>query len=92
MSSKAHSHYQRYQHNAAFAVRLESALPGDRDWCCVAMFYAALHLLDAYLATKSFAFPIDSHPNQTHHADAKANLTKLAAVLDSKVMKLLGIK
>jgi len=129
MSSKAQSHYQRYRHNAAFAVRLESALPGDHDWCCVAMFYSALHLLDAYLATKTFAFPIDSHPNrnraiaqspelrrfgtsyrelqdiseqirydpgfiyqQTHYADAKANLTKVAAVLDSKFKKLLGIK
>jgi hypothetical protein len=28
------------------------------------MFYAAVHLLDAYLTTKSFAFPIDSHRNR----------------------------
>jgi hypothetical protein len=129
MSSKAQSHYQRYQHHAAFAARLESALPADQDWCCVVMFYAALHLLDAYLATKAFVFPIDSHPSrnraisqspelrrfgtsyrelqdvseqvrydpgfifqQTHYADAKANLAKVAAALDSKVKRLLGIK
>ena len=58
---------------AAFAARLESALLGDHDWCCIAMFYAAFF-------------------DQTHYAGARANLTKVAAVLDSKVRKLLGIK
>jgi hypothetical protein len=124
MSDKAKAHFDRYQQIGALAHRMEAALPGDRDWCCVVMFYAALHLLDAYLCTKTFAFEIDSHVNRNlairqspelrrfgssyrelqdvseqvrydpgflyktvHHVNARANLAKVAAVLESRVKK-----
>jgi hypothetical protein len=128
MSDQAKVHFDRYRQIAASALRIEAALPGDRDWCCVLMFYAALHLLDAYLCTKVFAFAIDSHVNRNrairqspelgrfgssyrelqdlseqvrydpgftyktvYHGNAKANLAKVAGVLESKVKKRLGI-
>jgi hypothetical protein len=64
MNDQTGMHYRRFQYNAALASRMEQALPQHLDWCAVAAFYAAMHVLDAYLSTKQFAFPIDSHPNR----------------------------
>jgi hypothetical protein len=127
MNDQTGMHYRRFQYNAALASRMEQALPQHLDWCAVVAFYAAMHVLDAYLSAKQFAFPIDSHPNRNrairlspelrrcgtsyrepqevseqvrydpgfqyqefHHGQAKFNLTKVAAVLEPKIKKLLG--
>jgi hypothetical protein len=52
MNEIAQEHYARFQHNVALAQRIIKTLPADSDWSCVAMFYAALHLITAYLAAK----------------------------------------
>ena len=125
MNATAKAHFDRYQQFAASALRIETVLPGEREWCCVVLFYAALHLLDAYLCTKSFTFAIDSHVHRNlavrqspelrrfgtsyrelqdlseqvrydpgftykavHHANAGANLAKVAGVLESRIKKL----
>jgi hypothetical protein len=128
MSEQAKAHFDRYQQFAASALRIETAIPGEGEWCCVVLFYAALHLLDAYLCTKRFTFAIDSHVNRNlairqspelrrfgtsyrelqdlseqvrydpgftykalHHANARANLAKVASVLELRIKKRLGI-
>jgi hypothetical protein len=61
MSYDPRPHYRLFQHNAALVARLEAALPQDRNWGCVIRFYAALHLVDAYLTTKFFKRTVFSH-------------------------------
>ncbi|HEX3146791.1 MAG TPA: hypothetical protein VHR66_01740 [Gemmataceae bacterium] len=45
--------YDRYSHNVGLAQRIERSLPDDLSWVSVALFYAAVHLLNAYLLSKS---------------------------------------
>ena len=40
-------HREQAERNEAFLGRLVN--PDEADWCCVVAFYAALHLLDAFL-------------------------------------------
>jgi hypothetical protein len=68
MTELAQFHYDRYHHNIALAGRLEAALPGDNNWACVIRFYAAVHLVSAYLAVKS---NVRFNPNDASHADRK---------------------
>src|SRR5438105_848371 len=42
------AHLAQYQRNVSLSRRLESL--GEFDWAVITMFYAALHLTDAYLA------------------------------------------
>jgi hypothetical protein len=56
MSASAKAYYDRFIHNAALAQRIEAALPSDTNWVSVVMFYAAVHLMNAHLATKSNIF------------------------------------
>jgi hypothetical protein len=46
------------------AKRLESLSPSDDGWHIVTMFYAALHLVDAYLSTKPDWLPPQSHSDR----------------------------
>jgi hypothetical protein len=63
MNDKTKPHFERYQHLKSFASRYEKQLTADLDWHCVILFYAALHLLDCYLSTKTnIGFAVDSHP------------------------------
>jgi len=52
MNPEARLYYDRYLHNVALGRRIEQALGPDSDWACVAYFYSALHLMNAYLLTK----------------------------------------
>jgi hypothetical protein len=73
MNDLAQLHYDRYLHNVALAQRLETALPEDIDWVCVVLFYAAVHLLTAYLVLKqnvSFDPAAGSHPQRKKALDA----------------------
>ena len=70
MSEKSRAHLRRFRHNVSLADRLATSLPGDRDWVCVVRFYAALHLLDAYLSTKTFSFEIDQHGKRNMRSSA----------------------
>jgi len=53
-SSAAHG--ERARDNEAFAAALDLASAIQRSWAVVALFYSALHWVEAYLATK------DMHP------------------------------
>jgi hypothetical protein len=53
MSEDAQVCFEKYLANAAFARKLEEQFPDDAAWSCVVRFYAALHLVNAYLIDKS---------------------------------------
>ncbi|MHB8574674.1 MAG: hypothetical protein ACYDCQ_05020 [Dehalococcoidia bacterium] len=42
------AHVASYQSNAALSAKLEAG--GDLDWAITTMFYAALHLVEAYFS------------------------------------------
>lgn len=46
-------HLAQARHNEALVAQLRE-LPGDpyRDWCATALFYSAVHRVEAYLATR----------------------------------------
>lgn len=69
MSDDAAKYYELYKTNHALAGAMESQFPNHRGWCCVIRFYAALHLMNAYLVDKrSLGFDPESteHKARTH--------------------------
>jgi hypothetical protein len=52
MSDDARDCFQKNLANVVFARKLEEQFPDDAAWSCVIRFYAALHLLNAYLIDK----------------------------------------
>lgn len=73
MSSRAHACWLKFQENFALATRIEETLPDDRAWSCVVRFYAALHLLNAYLIDKP---SIRFDPSAAEHAERKKALER----------------
>ena len=53
MSAKAKHCFDQYQKNFTLAIELEEKLDDDGGWSCVVRFYAALHLINAYLIDKT---------------------------------------
>ena len=49
---EAQHYYDRFSQFARVALRIETTLPEDASWACVVRFYAALHLVSAYLSIK----------------------------------------
>jgi hypothetical protein len=49
MTELASRCYRKYQRNVALAEALEANLPSDDGWSVVVRFYAALHLVNAFL-------------------------------------------
>lgn len=54
--SDANQHIQKAKHNERFYLSLDLYQSPYKDWFVTGIFYTALHLIDAYLATK------DIHP------------------------------
>ncbi len=53
-------HLQKAQVNEQFSIELSQLATAHRDWQIVAVFYAAVHLLQAYFTAKTIYYP------QTH--------------------------
>ena len=53
MSDRAQACFAKFQENVARAARIEEKLPDDKAWSCVVRFYAALHLVNAYMIDKA---------------------------------------
>jgi hypothetical protein len=68
MSVRAKACYEKFKENVALAARIESQLPNDKAWSCVVRFYAALHLLNAYLIDKP---QVRFDPGSTEHTERK---------------------
>jgi hypothetical protein len=52
MTEAAQRHFDQYEYNIGLAEEIEQRLGEKREWSCVVRFYAALHLLSAYLIDK----------------------------------------
>jgi hypothetical protein len=68
MSEKARRHFDRFTENDAPAAKIESLVPDALPWACVLRFYAALHLINAYLVDKG---NIRFDPGATEHKERK---------------------
>jgi len=54
-------HFTRWGTDADREMRYEKSSSRDPDWLIVFLFYSALHLTQAYLATKSLRFTAEDH-------------------------------
>lgn len=79
-SDGAKKHYARYLDNVSLAADMEQHLPNDRGWNCVARFYAALHLMNAYLVDKS---NVRLKPGETEHKERKAAMAQCPELRDA---------
>jgi hypothetical protein len=69
MSDHAAKYHALFLKNLALTASMEEQFPASRGWNCVVRFYAALHLMNAYLIDKqSIAFDPESteHKERTH--------------------------
>src|SRR5437879_3756044 len=80
MNERAHGYYAKYKHNVELAERILQSLPEDSDWSCVVMFYAALHLMTAYLAAKH---KVSFDPTESGHPERKRAMEKCPELRDS---------
>jgi hypothetical protein len=68
MSDHAKACYAKFKENIALAARIELKLPDDKAWSCVVRFYAALHLMNAYLIDKGH---VQFDPGSAEHMERK---------------------
>jgi hypothetical protein len=69
MSATAAQDYERFKAAVALATEMEEQFPNHRGWTCVVRFYAALHLMNAFLVDKqNLRFDPESteHKARTH--------------------------
>jgi hypothetical protein len=69
MSATAAQYHERFKAAVALAAEMEEQLPHHRGWSYVVRFYAALHLMNAYLLDKqNLRFDPESteHKARTH--------------------------
>lgn len=80
MTEHAQKHYVRFLDNVALAADMEESMQDDRGWACVARFYAALHLINAYLLSKS---NLRFNPGATEHQDRKSAMARCPELRDA---------
>jgi hypothetical protein len=66
--------------NAAFARRLEEQFPDQTAWSCVVRFYAALHLVNAYLIDKH---NVRLDPKTAAHLERKRAMERCPELRDA---------
>ena len=67
-------HLDQFEHNLSVSSRLEAS--GDLDWAVTTLFYAALHLVQAYIVRHGL--PADSHRQREQQVLAHAELRQIA--------------
>lgn len=80
LSDRALACYHRFQENLALAARIEEKLPDDIAWSCVVRFYAALHLMNAYLVDKTH---VRLDPVSTEHTERKKAMDRCPELRDA---------
>ena len=80
MSDRAKACYDKFKENLALAKRIDLALPGDRAWSCVVRFYAAVHLLNAYLIDKE---RVRFDPGSAEHPERKKAMNQCPELRDA---------
>lgn len=79
MSEDAAKYYAQYLANSALAREMDTHFPVHRGWSCVIRFYAALHLLNAYLIDKP---NVDFDPESTEHKERAHALRRCPELRD----------
>ena len=80
MSDAAAKYHALFMTNAALAAAMEDRFPNHRGWTCVVRFYAALHLMNAYLIEKQ---NIRFTPESTEHKDRTYAMAKCPELRDA---------
>jgi hypothetical protein len=80
MSDTARKYYGRYLENVALASEMEESMSNDRGWSCVVRFYAALHLMTAYLVGKT---NVRFNPTSTDHQDRRNAMSQCPELRDA---------
>src|SRR5437867_3038201 len=80
MSERATACYTKFKENAALAARLESRMPDDKAWSCVVRFYAAVHLMNAYLIDKGH---VRFDPGFAEHTERKRAMDQCPELRDA---------
>ncbi len=80
MSARAALCYEKYLANASFATALAVQFPDRADWSCVLQFYAALHLMNAYLIDKSI---VNLDPLNVIHDDRRQAMKQCPELRDA---------
>ena len=80
MSEKAQQYFERYAYNFALAAEVEDLVPRAGDWICVLRFYAALHLINAYLVNKG---NIRFDPDSTEHKERRQAMARCPELRDA---------
>jgi hypothetical protein len=73
MSNEAAEYHALFESNKTLAEDLEVNYSAHRGWSCVVRFYAALHLLNAYLIDKR---NISFDPESTEHRERTRALSQ----------------
>jgi hypothetical protein len=81
MSHNAANYFALCQTNAALAAEMEKQFPAHRGWNCVVRFYAALHLMNAYLIDKR---NIDFDPESTEHKERTQAMVRCPELRDAR--------
>ena len=80
MSEEARKHFERYLEDFTLAAEIENLLPHARGWACVVRFYAALHLVNAYLIDRS---NLRFDPESTEHKERKQAMARCPELRDA---------
>jgi hypothetical protein len=80
MSERAQASFAKFQENVARAARIEEKLPDDEAWSCVVRFYAAVHLINAYLIDKS---QVRFDPASAEHTERKKAMDRCPELRDA---------
>lgn len=75
MPSKT-AHIEKAERNANFALSLSLDSPAKIDWALVALFYAALHYIEAYLDATA-GIHLRSHDSRDRMIGRESNLKKI---------------
>lgn len=80
MSDAAKHCFDRFRFNLALAEEIDVRLANAGGWSCVVRFYAALHLINAYLIDKE---NIRFDPGSTEHRERKAGMDQCPELRDA---------
>jgi hypothetical protein len=80
MSEKSASYYARYLRNVALAEKMDNEFPDHEGWTSVIRFYAAVHLMNAYLVDKK---GVRFDPESADHAERTRAMARCPELRDA---------
>ncbi len=74
-----HARYARENEDVAKNRLGDPRIDADRRWCVTALFYAALHWVEAYLAARNFGGYADNHTTRMNMIKTVSDLRRIHA-------------